>query len=377
MQSISFAVSNHQEFQENIQKARENGLNPTLAIVFASTDFEIEAIQKVFTENKIDLFGCTTAGEILDKQVLDQSAVCLLLDLKKSAYKLLATDHGGHSVYKTSFLLGQEAKKSFSEPGILLLSGGVAVNADEIVMGVKDGVGREIPFYGGQAGDDLHLKETVVFSNNLKTSNGLACLFLDTEIVEIKGMATSGWEAIGGENTVTEVVGNVLHGINDEPALDVFLKHFGFFDNTEIRGSAITSLSAQYPLQIVKDGYTVLRSPVLADFDNRTLTLSTGVEMGQKFRFSIAPGFEVLEKTVAEFSHLQQQTPNPDAVILFSCKGRHAAFGPLLEEEIDGLYNHWNTPMIGFFSYGEIGNTPSGVCEFHNETCSLVLLREK
>ena len=34
-------------------------------------------------------------------------------------------------------------------------------------------------------------------------------------------------------------------------------------------------------------------------------------------------------------------------------------------------------PMIGFFSYGEIGNVKGGACDFHNETCSLVLLKER
>ena len=120
-----------------------------------------------------------------------------------------------------------------------------------------------------------------------------------------------------------------------------------------------------------------MRSPLVLDEDNGSITLMGGVNQGDKFRFSNSPGFEVIEQTIEEFEQLKDKSPDVDALILYSCKGRHGALGPLLEDEISGLYNYWNKPMIGFLSYGEIGNTPSGICEFHNETCSLVSLREK
>jgi hypothetical protein len=33
--------------------------------------------------------------------------------------------------------------------------------------------------------------------------------------------------------------------------------------------------------------------------------------------------------------------------------------------------------MVGFLSYGEIGNVANGICDFHNETCSLITIKEK
>lgn len=351
---------------------------PTVSMVFSTIDADFPEIQKSFKNHGIDMIGCSSAGEIHNDKVLEDSIVCLLLDVDKTAYRVFASESDDDITYQTAFEAGQLAKNTFENPGILLLSGGIRVDAEKLVYGVKDGVGREIPFFGGLAGDNLQLKETCVFSNDLVTTNGIACLILDAEKIEMTGMATSGWEAIGAENLITAAEGNVLFSINKEPALDVFLKHFGFFDNTSHGDEPITTLSAQYPLQLVRDGgVTVLRSPLFSDNENRSLILAGGVKVGERFRFSIAPGFEVTEKTVSEFESLRQSTPQADAVILFSCKGRHSALGPVIDEEIEGLYQHWNKPMIGFFSYGEIGNTKSGICEFHNETCSLVLLREK
>jgi hypothetical protein len=101
------------------------------------------------------------------------------------------------------------------------------------------------------------------------------------------------------------------------------------------------------------------------------------VKNGDRFRFSIAPGFEVIDQTIAEFGDWKDQTLEADGLVLFSCKGRHSALGPLIEDEVKGIYNFWKKPMIGFFTYGEIGPTKNGICEFHNETCSLVVIRER
>jgi hypothetical protein len=111
--------------------------------------------------------------------------------------------------------------------------------------------------------------------------------------------------------------------------------------------------------------------------EEKTLILAGGVKQGDKFRFSISPGFEVIDQTIQEFGHLQYEEPKTDLIVLFSCKGRHAAIGPLIEDEIVGINNYWDAPLIGFFSYGEFGNVKNGKSDFHNETCSLVLIREQ
>ena len=107
-----------------------------------------------------------------------------------------------------------------------------------------------------------------------------------------------------------------------------------------------------------------------------TLHMIGGVQTGDRFQFSIAAGFEVMEETIHSFKNFKHEISEPDALVLFSCKGRHAAFGPLLLDEIEGIYQHWNKPMVGFLSYGEIGQTLHGNCDFHNETCCLVAISE-
>ena len=47
------------------------------------------------------------------------------------------------------------------------------------------------------------------------------------------------------------------------------------------------------------------------------------------------------------------------------------------KQENEGLQKVWNTPMAGFYTYGEYGKGLNGKHEFHSTTCSWVVLNEK
>ena len=339
---------------------------------------QLDELCAVFESFNIQHCGCTTAGEICDTTLEENSISVLLMDMDPEHFEFFFQDSSDDTVYQCAYNMGDAARNTFTNPALLIMSGGLGIDAEQIIFGMKDGVGKEIPAFGGLAGDDLQLKETLAFCNGKITSNGLAAIIINNDAVVVEGMATSGWEAIGTAHTITKAKGNVVYEINDEPALDVFIRYFGFFDNVAGNGKQMSTLSAQYPLQILKEaGHSVLRSPMVANEEDKSLVLFGGVRAGDKFRFSISPGFEVIDQTIKEFGSLKNKTTEADALLLFSCKGRQAALGPLLDNEINGIYQYWQKPMIGFLSYGEIGNVENGKCEFHNETCSLVILRRK
>ena len=380
MRSISLNADSIQELNFKLDKLSATQFRPTLAIVFSSISQNLDEVQAVFAKRNIDLVGSSTAGEICDADVYSSSIVVLLMDMNREWYRLNYRETGTQTTYQIAYDSGVFAKECFANPGVVVVSGGMAVDAEQIVFGIKDGIGREVPLFGGLAGDDLGMDRTFAFTQSDKTDDGIISLVIDTDKVEVRGMAACGWEAIGAVNTITSAEGNIVRTINGEPALDVFLRYFGFFDNANntAEEGMMSTISGQYPLQIMREGgYSILRSPLIGNEEDRSLILAGGVQEGDKFRFSISPGFEVIDHTIKEFEDLKNRAPKADALILFSCKGRHAALGPLIEQEIQGIFDHWNTPMIGFFTYGEIGQTKEGICEFHNETCSLVIFREK
>ena len=377
MRSQSLLCQSLLHLRQKLESITQNGFFPTLAIVFSSSKHDLNELVRIFDEKGIDLVGCSTAGEIVDDSLAEESIAVLLLDMNREFYHIKTTSFELYEVYEKSLEVGVFTKQLFESPGMLLMSGGINLDALKLIAGIKDGVGKEIPLYGGMAADDLHMTQTFAFSNHFVSDCGVAALIIDVDKILIKGLATSGWKPLGGVNTITGADGNIVYSINDEPALDVFMRHFGF-DKPDSKKDQLILIQTNYPLQLIKNDFdSVLRSPLVIDESNKSLVLAAGVETGDKFRFSNSPGFEVIEQTIEEFNFLKQQAPEADAMVLFSCIGRYGAFGPVLEEEIQGLHNYWQKPMVGFLSYGEFGNTRNGICEFHNETCSLVILKEK
>lgn len=373
MNATSIRAASLAELQTSLAKAKHKNPSLNIGILFCSIDFSIEKIRNIFTDVEIALFGCTSSGEIHDDYYVEHQMTCLLLDLPKGSFQIVGQARQEKSTYEIAQAAGQKIKNTFADQSVLLLAQGVGANADEIVNGMKEKLGDQVQLYGGLAGDNLALKETFVFSNQACYSDGLMMLILDNTQVRLSGFATSGWEAIGVLHQVTKATDNVLYEIDGEPALNVFLKYFGSFDDADKGLDGVKNVSAQYPLQILRpDGSYVLRSPLFGVEEDKSLVLAGGVKEGDRFRFSISPGFEVIDQTVQEFGHFKAEVKAVDAMILFSCIGRLGALGPLMEDEIKGIHQYWNKPMAGFFSYGEIGATKGATCDFHNETCTLV-----
>lgn len=378
MEVISMHCANPEQLGNELRKVIEHEFIPSVALVFTSSHQDITAITSAFSALDIDVIGCTTAGEIVNDQLYENSIAVFLMDIEKSSYNIILEKYAYSSIKETAWKAGQKAKSYFDKPGLLLLSSGLSINAEQLIVGLKEAGGAEMPIYGGLAGDDLEMSKTIVFTNDHIEEQGIAMLVLDTNKITMQGLATSGWESVGVENTVTKAEGNKVYEINGEPAFTVFSRYFGFSDDPASNQDQLITLQINYPFQFIrKEGHTVLRSPLLIDQDESSITLSASVNEGDKFKFSYSPGFEIIEQTIEEFGKLKKETPEADGIILFSCKGRHGAFGPLLEKEVTGIFDYWKKPMIGFLSYGEIGDIGNGICEFHNETCSLVILKEK
>lgn len=377
MNAMSLHCSNISQLEQAINSCCQNKFEPTLAIVFSSIQHNLEEIGAVFSKYKIDVIGCSTAGEIVDRKLYENSLSVLLMDTNKGHYKIKIGEFLHQNVYQSAFDIGQFAKESFAKPGLIVVSGGLVIDAEALVAGFRAALTPNIPIYGGLAADDLRMEATYAFTNFKVTDQGLAVLIFDTEKIKIQGLANSGWEPVGVENVITKAEGNVVYTINNEPAFQLFSRYFGF-SKSDTNSDQLITLQTNYPFQFIREeGYSILRSPILVNEDLGTITLAASVKEGDKFRFSYSPGFEIIEQTIGAFDQLQKKAPEADALILFSCKGRHGAFGPMLEKEIKGIFGYWDKPMIGFLSYGEIGDIGNGICEFHNETCSLVLLKEK
>lgn len=379
MKAKSIKGKSTEEIKSAFQQSIIDGFKPTLAIVFLSIKQDIKAVCKIFDKEEIAIVGATTAGEFIDGEIEEGSIVVLLLDIHRDYFKLAFLETGESTSFKQAKKLGEIGKNTYSNPAFIIVSGWLTQDGENILEGITQGIGDDVSIFGGMAADDILFEGPIVFTNDTSSDKGLLALIIDEDKVEVNGIATCGWKAIGTTKIVTKSEGNVVYTIDDKPALDMILKYLGIEFDFESGKEIVSQLGAYYPLQLEREGSeSVMRTAMFANRDDRSVIYSGNVPQGCKVKFSLPPDFDTVEKVVEECTELKIETqPEADALIMFSCKSRHFSFGVLIEEEINQVKNVWGAPMVGFFTYGEFGKSKTGKHEFHNNTCCLVALKEK
>lgn len=365
---------------KEFDKATSDDFKPTLAIVFISIKQDREAISKFLDDKGIQIFGATTAGEFIDGDVEEGSFVMMLTDMNPAHFKLEFLETSEQTTFKDAKKLGVIGKETFSNPAFIIASGGIFIDGEQVVDGIMRGFGQEATIFGGMAGDDSLGIKPLVFTNGKNKDTALIALIIDQDKIDVRGIVSCGWEAIGTSKTVTKSEGNMVYTIDNKPALDMFMKYLGV--DVKIDGNkdiVVFKDSWYYPLQLErKNGDTVIRTTRFANHIDRSLICTGTVPQGSKIKFSLPPDFDAIETVVSECKSIKDSAhQQADALIMFSCVSRYLSFGDLISEEIEQVQNIWNAPMVGFFTYGEYGKSKIGNNEFHNNACCVIALKEK
>lgn len=379
MTAKTISGKNPEEIRVALENCLTDGYQPTLAIVFISVKQDRELVCSMLNGKELQIFGATTSGEFNSPEISEGGIVVMLLDMKVAHFRILFSETGNSSVYDLSRELGADGKKIYENPAFIIASGWLHTDGEKIIEGIRDGFGDDVTVFGAMAGDDLALREPLVFTYKKQSTTGLVALIIDAGKIDIKGIATCGWKPIGIAKTVTRSNGNIVYTIDDQPALDLVIKYLGLTLDHEPGESMVVNLGAYYPLQLERENAPpVMRTAMLGNKEDRSLICAGTVPQGAKVRFSLPPDFDVIDTVVEECTELKNDfSANADAVIMFSCISRYLSFGVMTSEEIERVFNVWNAPLIGFFSYGEFGRSKKGKHEFHNNTCCVVVLKEK
>ena len=379
MKAKSIKGKSTEEIKLALEQSMGDGYKPTLAICFISKSLDRNAISDLLDEKDITIFGCTTNGEFTDGEPEKNSAAILLLDINKDYFQILFEEYPNRNYREIAKNIAQKAKNKFSKPAFLLGISNLAVDGEEILHGLEDVIGMDVNAFGGAAGDDYTFSGTFVFTNGQDSGNAMVCIALDEIKVEIKGIVTCGWKAVGTEKTVTKSEGNHVYTVDNVPVLDITAKYGGIQNVTPENNNLLVEIAAIFPLQLQREkGDPIMRPGLQVDWTDHSFYTSGSVPQGSKVRFSLPPDFDVIEKVIKGVENLKNtEMPEADALIVFSCLGRIISLGPLMSQELEGIKNVYNVPMAGMFSNAELGRATGGNLEMHNLTTCCVALKEK
>ncbi|MEA2843144.1 MAG: hypothetical protein QOJ69_815 [Actinomycetota bacterium] len=352
-----------------------------LVVVFCSESYDLEALSKGIAHEAGDVpvIGCSTAGEIATAGPSDASIVVVALGGPGFSVATGASgDPSGDLRQATATAveacMGMVERRAHSV--ILLLTDGLGGDQMEVVRGAYGVVGAEIPLVGGCAGDDLKMKRTYQLFGDLVLQDSVVAAALSSDGPIGIGVR-HGWRRVGEAMLVTGSCGNRVQTLDDEPALDVYLRRLGAPESASLDSDAFTRFALTHPLGISRRSGEEVRFVAGADFGDRSINCIASVPQGGLAWIMEGDAESVLEATDGACADALADLAGepPLGLVAFDCIARRGVLGDSgINQEIERIASFaGGAPVAGFYTYGEIART-SGSRGFHNQTLVVMAL---
>lgn len=322
--------------------------------------------------------GCSTAGEIVGDEVLDEGGVAVAIRLDQSTLRCLSVPLPEDSAAAGRMLAHQLAAPDLR--AVFLLSDGHDVNGSQLVAGLGEALPPGVVLSGGLAGDGGRFVQTAVACNGPAQAGQIAAVGFYGAAFEAQAGSFGGWEPFGPVRHITRARDNVLYELDGQPALHLYKQYLGEAAR-ELPGSAL-----RFPLQLTAPeagAEGIVRTILSIDEAAQSLTFAGDMPEGYRVQLMMA-SFEGLidgAGTAARQVQLADAAQGSDHLaILVSCVGRKIVLGQRTEAEVEAVVEVLppHTQTIGFYSYGEV--SPQGLarhCRLHNQTMTITCYSEK
>jgi hypothetical protein len=355
-----------------------NNSNVQLALVFGDRKLLlecncIEILKKQFPNSEI--ISCSTAGEISNNCVYDDSIQAVIIEFSKTTIK---TETIFYMDYENGFEAGKALINKFDPIGlsyIYVLSDGSFVNGSDLTDGMNSVLEKNIPITGGLAGDNDRFEKTIVGINNNYKEGQIVAVGFYGDSIQVGHSSLGGWDLFGPEKTVTNSEKNILSELDNKNALAIYKEYLGQFSEN------LPSSALLFPLAVKienKPDY-VVRTILNIDEDKQTMTFAGNIPLHSKVRLMKANFNRLIEASSIAANTSLKMVKEPKLALLISCVGRKIILGPRVDEEVEAVRKVVGdkTIITGFYSYGEISPFNSSFnCELHNQTMTITTFNE-
>lgn len=325
------------------------------------------------------IIECSTAGEILDGRVRDDSIVVTAVLFEKTKLHFVEAD----IAMPNCAAIGKKLADAIPKEKLvhaMVFSDGLRVNGTELVRGLNDNLPPNVSVTGGLVGDGSNFKKTVVGLDHVAQEGKVVLVgFSDHNMLKIGYGSLGGWDAFGVERLITKSKGNVLYELDGKPALELYKNYLG----DKAKGLPSTGLLFPLRLHVGHDNKNeVVRTILGVNESDHSITFAGDMPEGAHVTLMKA-NFERLIDGATGAGNMSVESlegKNADLAILISCVGRKLVLKERTEEEIEAVRSAIGEKpaIIGFYSYGELCPTASTEkqCRLHNQTMTITTFRE-
>jgi len=350
----------------------------TLVLVFAAPEMAgHEAVAEVVsTYPESVVVGCSTSGEIAGDEVLDASVVVAVTRFDHSR---IATATEPVTSADASAEVGAALGKALAGDdlrAVLVLSDGLAVNGTPLSQALSEAVGPEVVVSGGLAGDGDRFGSTWVLADGSTTGDRVVAVGMYGDRAGAACATGGGWEPFGVRRRVTRADGNVLHSLDDRPALELYKEYLG--DRAD--GLPATALLFPLALRDPEDGHMLVRTVLSVDEDTQSMTFAGDLPEGAEVQLMRSALERLVDGAASAAEALADDVDDATdpLVVAISCVGRRLVLRQAVDEEAEATLEALpGATQVGFYSYGELSPGRGRACELHNQTMTLTAWFER
>jgi hypothetical protein len=354
---------------------------PALVIVYTSVRYptaELVAAVRSLTGDT-PVVGATTSGQFHDGEILPPGEGVVVVALTAGSYRFgvasvegIAADPHASGVALARTARDAAGPQAAEHSTVLLLTGGMSVDAQELINGIFKIGGARVPVVGGAGGDDKRLQATSAIHNDRIMDDGAVAVWIVSD--HPLGVTVGhGWYPITDPLMVTSSDGHVVHELGGRPAAEVYseaVNAHAYADREE--GWAGGTWHAAHGLGLIEpDGSHVVRGAMKDQND----VLTTFVPLPPYAAVQVVTStpdslIEIVDRLVPQ----AVESHDVGIVLGFSCISRLDVLADRGAEEAKRFQAAaGNVPTAGFYTYGEYART-LGVTGVHNATLAVLAL---
>ncbi len=357
---------------------------PQLVLVMSSTAMlknpeTFKGMKQMYPKSHILL--CSTAGEIIGDEVLDDSISVTAIHFEKTKLEFQVGDiaSGPESFEAGKQLAAKLPAKDLMH--VMVFSDGLKVNGTALVRGLAESLPKSVSATGGLVGDGAAFKTTLVGLDSQPAEGKIVLIGFYGNDLKVGYGSLGGWDAFGPDRTITKAKDNVLYELDGKPALGLYKEYLG----DKASGLPGTGLLFPLSLKIKNDKggeVEVVRTLLGVDEKDQSMTFAGDMPVGVSAKLMKANFDRLIDGAsgAASMSVEPLGKSKPELAILISCIGRKLVLKERIEEEIEAVHSTIGkqAAIIGFYSYGELCPTAptEKQCQLHNQTMTITTFRE-
>ena len=371
IRSLNVLYSQPSDLFEIKQRFQNHPSEKTLIQVFSGyiqkTQIEhlLHELQDVFQETAI--IGTTTAGEILDSRVSENTVVVNISFFDSTTVRTTLVEQCDNlwSVGKT---LARDLAPT--EPQAIIMFGcslqdGRTIDASPILKALYEELPQTI-IAGAQAGDNGNGVISYVFTEQGIVEYGAVAASLSGKCLSVQNSYNLSWVPIGKKLTITQASGSRIYSIDNRSPLDLYKHYLGA---EVVDGLPLTA--ADFPLFVQREGIP-MAIHALGVNDDGSFDYIHSFDSGEQVQFGFCHSGLLALAAKKTFDKLR--THPVQAAFIYSCVSRKWILGQDINIEIAPISSL--APTAGFFAYGEYFTHPQGKCLFLSQTMTVLTLAE-